>query len=58
MTEDQIKQIIEAVGPGTEIVCRKITDFVNDLRELGQTEICASSPDYEITLKIKPKELN
>lgn len=33
-----------------------IDQFIQDLRELGQTEIACGGSDYTLTVKIEPKE--
>lgn len=41
----------------SDLLQRKIDEFIKDMKELGQTEIHASGPGYEISLKIK-QEVN
>lgn len=38
------------------LVSKKLSEFIQDMRELGQTEIAACCDSYEIVLKIKPAE--
>lgn len=40
----------------SDLIQRKLIEFIEDMRELGQTEISAIGPGYEIDLKITPKE--
>jgi hypothetical protein len=39
----------------SEVLERLMENFIFDLRELGQTQISACGPDWELTVKIEPK---
>lgn len=42
----------------SDLLQRKINDFITDMRELGQTELYSSGPGYEISFKISKQEPN
>lgn len=40
----------------SDLVQKVLETFIRDMRELGQTEISASGPGYQIDLTIEPKD--
>lgn len=57
LTQEEFDQVLEQSEAMT-VVERKIREFVQDMRDLGQTEVAMTDGlrGFDISFKIKPKE--